>query len=298
MRWHLSLMLGGLSLLFWGAAQAPFVPYNVRELFRPDAVWLSALLLALAVYWLAVWPVWLARRRVSGLVRVWQVPAGLLAYGGIAFLLLLAAVPEEGLFDLVGSPVLNWPGSWELGLRWMALAAVPGVMLYLASQTVRRWRGLRLGALHFWAAAPPLVLAYWGVVVQAATDNLTELMTSPQPLAFAVLCVWLGTLFLPAALLASPVLGAHRFVRWIALTMSLPLAAVCLHYGLADTIDKYGRQFSALQFLLSSDRQHYAALPVIWLRYAVLHVLVIAALVSLQWPHFRVVQRNPTHVPH
>ncbi len=298
MRWHLPLMLGGLSLLFWGAAQAPFVPYNVRELFRPDAAWLSALLLALTVYWLAVWPVWLARRRVSGLVRVWQVPAGLLAYGGIAFLLLLAAVPEEGLFDLVGSPVLNWPGSLELGLRWVALAAVPGAMLYLAAQTVRRWRGLRLGALHFWAAALPLVLAYWGVVAQAATDNLTELMASPQPLAFAVLCVWLGTLFLPAALLASPVPGAHRLVRWAALAMSLPLAAVCLHFGLADTIGKYGRQFSALQFLLSADRQHYAALPVIWLRYAVLHVLVIAALVSLQWPHFRAVQRNPTHVPH
>lgn len=158
--WHFPLMLGGMTLMFWAASQAAFVPYNVRELFRPDAAWLSALLLALAVGWLAVWPVWLARRRVSGLARLWQLPLGLLMYGGVAFLLLHAAVPDESLHDLVGSPVLRWPGQWETGLRWVALAAVPGALLYLAAQTVRRWRGRRLGALHFWAALPVLLLAY------------------------------------------------------------------------------------------------------------------------------------------
>ena len=67
------------------------------------------------------------------------------------------------------------------------LAAAPGALLYLAVQTVGRWRGRRLGALHFWAALPVLLLAYWGVVAQAATDNLTELIAAPQPLAFAAL---------------------------------------------------------------------------------------------------------------
>jgi hypothetical protein len=80
--------------------------------------------------------------------------------------------------------------------------------------------------------------------------------------------------------------------------LSLPLAAVCFHFGLAGEIDKYGQQFSALQFLLSSDRQHYGSLPVVWLRYAVLHGLVIAALASLQWPHFRAAQRHSAHASH
>lgn len=296
--WHLPLMLGGMSLVFWGAAHAPFVPYNVRELFRPDAAWLSALLLALAWYWLAVWPVWLARRRVSGLARLAQLPLGLLAYGAAAFLLLRAAVPAESLFDLVGSPVLHWPGQWELGLRWVALAAAPGALLYLAAQSVRRWRGRRLGGLHFWAALPVLALAYWGVVVQAATDNLTELIAAPQPLAFAALCAWLYAVFLAAAWLASPASAARRIGRLAGVAASLPLAALFLHLGLADEIDKYGQQFSALQFLLSADRQHYAALPLIWLRYSVLHMLVIVALASLQWPHFRTAQRNPAHAHH
>jgi len=295
-RWHLSLMLGGMTLLFWGATHAPFMPYNVRELLRQDAAWLSALLLALVCYWLSVWPVWLARRRVSGLARLGQLPLGLLVYGGVAFLLLDAAVPDESLYDLAGSPVLHWPGQWELGLRWIALAAVPGTLLYLAAQTVRRWRGRRLGALHFLAAVPVLVLAYWGVIAQAATDNLIELIATPQPLAFAALCAWLYTLFLAAALLVSP--ATQRTARLAGVLVSLPLAALFLHLGLAGEIDKYGQQFSALQFLLSTDRQHYSTQPVIWLRYGAAHVLVIAALAFLQWPHFRSPQRLHAHASH
>ena len=295
---HLPLTLGSMSLLFWGAAHASFVPYNVRELLQEDSPWLSALLLALVCYWLAVWPVWLARRQVSGLARLVQLPLGLVAYGALAFLLLRVAVPIESLHDLAGSPVLGWPGQWELGLRWIALAAVPGVLLYLAAQTVRRWRGRRLDALHFWAAVPLLGLAYWGVVTQAATDNLTELIATPQPLAFAALCAWLYLVFLAAASLASPAPATQRSARLAGVAVSLPLAALFLHFGLAGQIDKYGQQFSALQFLLSADRQHYATQPVIWLRYGVLHALVIAALAFIQWPHFRAPQRQPAHVPH
>jgi glycopeptide antibiotics resistance protein len=295
MRWHMSLVLGGMSVLFWGAAHAPFVPYNVRELLRQDSAWLSALLLVVACYWLAVWPVWLARRQVSGLARLVQLPLGLMVYGGIAFLLLDAAVPDESLFDLAGSPVLHWPGQWELGLRWTALAAIPGALIYLAVQTVRRWRGRRLDALHYWAALPVLGLAYWGVVVQADTDNLVELMATPQPLAFAALCVWLYVIFLAAALLASPATAAQRTMRLIGGLVSLPFAALFLHLGLTGSIDKYGQQFSAMQFLLSADRQHYASMSVIWLRYSVLHVLVIVTLASIQWPHFRTAQR--LHAP-
>jgi hypothetical protein len=295
-RWHLPLMLGGMTVLFWGATHAPFMPYNVRELLRHDAAWLSALLFALVCYWLSVWPVWLARRRVSGLSRLGQVPLGLLVYGGVAFLLLNAAVPDESLFDVAGSPVLHWPGQWELGLRWVALAAIPGALLYLAAQTVRRWRGQRLGVLHFWAVVPVLVLAYWGVIVQADTDNLVELLATPQPLAFTALCAWLYILFIAAALLASP--AVHRATQLTGVLVSLPLAALFLHLGLAGEIDKYGQQFSALQFLLSTNRQHYATLPAIWLRYGALHMLVIAVLAFIQWPSFRSAQSHRSPTPH
>jgi len=294
-RWHMPLTLGGMSMLFWSAAHAPFMPYNVRELLRQDSAWLSALLLALSCYWLAAWPVWLARRNISGFARLVLLPLGLLVYGAVAFLLLDAAVPDESLFDLAGSPVLHWPGQWELGLRWAALAVIPGALIYLAAQTVRRWRGRRMGALHYWAALPVLGLAYWGVVVQADTDNLIELMATPRLLAFVALCAWLYIVFLAAALLASPATVAQRPMRLVGMLISLPLAVLFLHLGLAGEISKYGQQFSAMQFLLSTDRQHYAAMSVIWLRYCALHVLVISALAFIQWPHFRAANR--LHAP-
>ncbi|MBZ0069486.1 MAG: VanZ family protein, partial [Thiobacillus sp.] len=301
LRWHFPLVWGGLALLFWTATHAPFVPYNVRELLLRETAWLSALLLALTVYWLAAWPVWLARRRVSGRVRLVQLPLGLLVYGACTFLLLNAAVPDESLHDLVGSPVLHWPWKWETGLRWIVLAAWPGVMLYAAAQTVRRWRGLRLSGMHFWIVLPILGLAYWGVVAQAASDNLIELIAIPQLLGFTALCAWFYTLFLAAAWLASPIPAAFRNVRWIGVAISLPLSALLLYLGLAGEIEKYGQQFSALQFLLSTDRQHYASQSVIWLRYSVVYVLAIGALAFIQWPYFRDAQHTPTpinHAPH
>ena len=43
--------------------------------------------------------------------------------------------------------------------------------------------------------------------------------------------------------------------------------------------------------------QHFAAQPVIWLRYAVLHVLVIVVLAFIQWPHFQA-RRQPNPIAH
>lgn len=293
---HMSVAVGGLALLFWLVSQAAFMPYNVREMLVPEARWTSALLLALACYVLAVGPVWLARRSVSGVARLVQLPLGMFVYGGASFLLLRFAVPQESLHDLVGSPVLGWPGQWETTLRWIALAAVPGTLIYLAAQTVRRWRGLRLGPLHFWAALPVLALAYWGVVVQAATDNLTELIAAPHGPGFLAVCAAAYATVGAAAMLASP--GRHWRTAVLVCVLSLPVAGGLLALGLAGEIDKYGQQFSALQFLLSPDRAHYAGSWDIAVRYSVLHVLVLAALASLQWPHFRSARRMQRPSPH
>lgn len=282
---HVVLAVGLMTAAIFIGTRLDFVPYNVRELLNPAHAALAAFLLALAVYWLAAFPVWLARREMSGAARMALLPLGLLVYGGVAFLLLGGAVPDESLFDLAGSPILDWPGQWETGLRWMALLLVPGASIYLAVQSVRRWRGKPLGALHFWAALPAFALAYWVVVVEAATDNLVELIATPSLPAWLALCGWLYLLCLAAALLASPLKPAERPWAWGVAGLSLPLGGLLLYLGLAGDIDKYGQHFSALQFLLSRDRQHYASPMAVWLRYAGLHVLVIAALAFLQWPH-------------
>jgi glycopeptide antibiotics resistance protein len=299
-RWPASAAwtIGMMALGLWAVMSLPFVPYNVRELFRQDMPWLSALLVSINCYWLASWPVWLARRRVSGVVRLLQLPLGLLLYGLIDFVILYFAVPEESLHDLVGSPVLGWAWQWETLGRWIALASLPGVTIYLAAQSVRSLRGLKLGILHFAAVLPVIPLAYWVVVEAAATDNLVELIAAPRALAYIALCGWLYVLMLAAALAASPLQGKQAKLRFLGILVSLPLAALLLNLGLADGIEKYGQRFSAIQFLLSADRQHYVSPPVVWLRYSVLHFLAIAAIAFIQWPFFRARPRPNNQITH
>ena len=269
-----------LSLLFYFASKAAFLPYNVREMMGPQPSWMSALLLAFVCWWVINWPMLLANRDVSGLKRIGQLPLGLLIYGVVSFLLLYFSVSTESLHDLLGSPILQWPGQWEIGLRWLAFAAIPGALFYLATQTARRLSGIAVDGLQFWAAAPILILSYWGVVVQAASDNVVELIATPHPLAFAALCAWIYTLFLATLWIRSQ---ASIKIKILAVLASLVLAYIFLSVGLDSAIQKYDQQFSALQFLLSTDRQHYASESVIWLRYVLLHLLAMMTIALMQY---------------
>lgn len=286
-----------LGLLFFVATKAPFLPYNVREMMGSQPSWSSALLLASACWWLINFPMLLASRDVSGLSRFWQLPLGMLMYGSVSFLLLYLSVSTESLHDLLGSPILQWPGAWEMGLRWIALVATPGAIFYLATQTARRFSDVPVAALQLWAAAPMLILSYWGIVTQAATDNLVELIATPRPLAFAALCAWLYTLFLVAVWVRSQ---ASITIKAFVILASLLLAYIFLSLGLDSAIQKYDQQFSALQFLLSTDRQHYASESTLWLRYSVLHLMAIMTIALMQYTRLNLSRplRAISHVAH
>ena len=60
---------------------------------------------------------------------------------------------------------------------------------------------------------------------------------------------------------------------------SFPLAYFALNAGFESFIIKYGKVFSAFQFLLSKDREHYAAPLELAMRYGIAHgaLLLLAA---------------------
>jgi len=277
-----------LTMLFfglWGISVLPGVPYNVKELFADGPAWLSAFLLALFILWSAASPVWFARRLANSPAALWQVLVFMLAYGGVGYALLRLAVPMESLNDIVGSPVLAWPWEWELLGRFVALYAVPGVLIMVAVQSARQIRGRHMGPWHWLSAVPVLGISYWVVIVQADTDNLTELL-APHDFASACVAMVLFGLFLAAALVASPS-PVRRWLPAASVAASMGLAFLGLRCGLAWDLEKYGQHFSALQFLLSEDRAHYVSSTVAWLRYAGLHLVAIGALVLIQRPFLR-----------
>lgn len=291
---HFILVVSALTIVAGSAATIQSIPYNFRELFQNEHPWISSALLAICCYWTAVWPVWLSGLNPAGWRRWVRVPAGISVYGGVIYILLRAAVPKESLFDMVGSPVLGWNDDLETALRWVALAAFLGAVFILVRQVIGMLAGRKAVRSEILSAALLLLISYWGIVDQASTDNLLELMAYPYMLSFVMLTGWLFSLFLSSALLASQTFrhrfGASVFFTIILLAVSLAL----LHLGLSSEIHKYGQNFSAIQFLLSTDRNHYTDEATAWLRYVMLHIFTIAVCTLIQWPYWNEMRLVPT----
>lgn len=275
-----ALVLAGV---LWTASHLPFVPYNVRELIAGDYPILSAALLAVALLWVFGFPAFAIARRIGTSRRLGWLAGAFVLHGTVAWLLLRVAVPMESLHDIVGSPVLDWPWEWELIGRFLGLFLLWSAAAFGAAMLILRPRVPLLRApLLIWGAALPLLLgiSYYVVVAQAATDNLTELLAQRASLG-AFLWLW-GAVLLTAA--ASSALGValgtrfHRGGRWgpaLAL-ISLPLTYAALTLALESHIVKYDRVFSAFQFLLSGDREHYAGPGELAARYVVAYLGMVA----------------------
>ena len=273
------VLASGLAL-----ALVPTVPYNLRELLAPDGRPWSALVIpavALAMFGL---PPWIGRAAVpSRGVPVAQVAAALVAGPLALALLLLVAAPLESLHDLVGAPVLDIAPAIELTGRLAVLLA--GVVWALALGSALHgallppgWRG---GSVAHLILHGLWVLPAWHLVVVswAATDNLTELMAGGGGIrATACVLAYACLVGLTASVLVGAAIAPDR--RRIVVGVLWALSSVGLGWLLAsagtqDAIVKYGRMFSALQFLLSASRDTYVSGLALGIRFALAHLAAI-----------------------
>ncbi|MEG2155393.1 MAG: VanZ family protein [Burkholderiaceae bacterium] len=287
-----------ITAVIWLVTHAPGVPYNLPGVLRPDFPIVSAALIAAALALGAAWP-GLARRVASGEAPpalLWRWPLLLVAVAGaVAAALMLGAVPIK-ITKLVGTTSLGWPAHTE---TWARLTVLVGTMLWmLLGGSVLAWTRLvpgptRSALLAVWLAGSCLILplAYWVIVIEAVTDNLVELIAhEASPLAAAGVAAWFALMGATAASIARLL---RRGVWRAGLALGVALASVGLGWGLLQWVTepalfKYGAQFSALQFLLSADRQHYLPLWPLLARYAMVHATVLAygvwAMGPVVWP--------------
>lgn len=282
--------IAALSLALCFVVNLPGVPYNVRELIALGPLGLvSSLSLALSLFLMANGPLVLLNRSP---LWVLAAPLGLPLVGAVCFALLRVGVPLEGIHDVVGSPVLDWPWEWERLLRFMALWTAIGLQIGLACLFVamlldpRRLPAFINGLLVTVLLAYPL---YWFVVVRAATDNLVELMAHQASfaaaswLAFGVLGICLAASSL-SVLLAVP----HRWRTLLpVIVLGSLLASLALVAGLEENVIKYEKVFSALQFLLSTDRSQYVTGMALWGRFSAVLVVLVCGLAVLQHAGWR-----------
>ncbi|MHB1360571.1 MAG: VanZ family protein [Rhodocyclaceae bacterium] len=282
-----------LAAAIYVVVRLPGIPYNIRELL-PHGIGgiLAALGLSAAVYLAANSPLLLLTEKTR--LRLVLFPLLLPLQGAIIWMLLRIGVPMESIHDIVGAPTLGWPWEWEIFFRFLALhqalaMQLVGAVLIAAALC----RPAHLVGLIYWAViamlfAWPLHLV---VVDWAATDNLTELMRdggslrASSLLAAGILLACLGGTALSAAI-AIPTCRRRLLV---AALLSAPLAASCLIAGLEPVLVKYNQAFSAAQFLLSPDREHYLPQSTLLMRYILVHALVTAAIAIIQLRAWRTI---------
>lgn len=279
----LAVVLAGA---LWVASHLSVVPYNVRELIGGDYPLLSALLLSMALLWIFGFPALAIGRCLARRDGLGCLAGAFVLHGVVAWLMLRVAVPMESLHDIVGSPSLHWPWEWELIGRFLGLFLLWSAAAFGGAMMVLRPRVSAVRApLLVWSGALPFLLgiSYYVAIVQADTDNLTELLADYASLGSFL---WLWGAFLVVAI-ASSMLGLMLGTRFrhagkwasVFILFSPLLAYLALSRALEPYILKYDQVFSALQFLLSSDRAHYASPEELGLRYVIayLGVVVIAA---------------------
>jgi hypothetical protein len=282
----------------WMVGAWSSMPYNVRELFAKHGLLSGAAIGAvLLLFGGLAWKLGIDFLRHPRQVALYAFPA-LVLTSAVVFLLIAFVLPQESIDDIVGSPVLAMPPNLERCLRFIGLAATPllgwSLGIRLAHGQFSRYD---IPAYSVWLAG--FTVAYFVVVYWACTDNVTELLRSNGA---NWLVVGVPAWFVLTGALAAAVVRYSFVLRenWMPLAGVVVLSAFSVGLGweliqLSTTsrLEKYGAQFSAIQFLLSPDRDHYLSSGQLSARFAVVHIVtlgylavcgrMLTPLMSLRW---------------
>jgi VanZ family protein len=287
----------------WLVMRSSLTPYNVRELMDARHPLLSLVLLAVAFYWVAGFPVLITQWLARGGLYLLSLPPLALIHGLATWVLLRLAVPMESIHDIVGSPILDWPWEWELLGRFLALfgfwsTAMIGGALVASRPLVPHFNSALIG----WSAGACVLvpLTYYVVVAEASTDNLVELIANNGGVgAFLLIGLAVATASSAGtriALASAFALQSGRVAAaaaWVA--GSAALTYIMLYFGTEQVIVKYDQVFSAMQFLLSSDRSHLASSSELILRFAAIYSVLITATAIVQYPLWRLISQSQRH---
>lgn len=292
-----------VAVILYATLKLPFVPYNVKELISGDIPWLNCIGLSVFLFWCFGFPIWFFDK-----IFYKPYPTPLHLFSGtsihvlVACFLLLISAPTESLHDIVGSPILaNIPHAVETYIRLTALLGILSLCLFGAAIISNTALGARKNILLYYliGAGMTIILIpvyYWGIVLQAATDNLIELLPSEGRSWLTLLIIIYLILITAISAITASITTNRQWQKlvWLipVLFISYPVGFWLLQTGTEQYIYKYGKVFSALQFLLSSDRDHYIEYDTLQMKFYIAHSAFLITLAITQWPMWISVRRN------
>ena len=294
-----SFLLVCFILLTGGAVDKvlslPQLPYNIRELIGPDNRFLLASGLIVTWLWMVGFPLLRLENQYHlephSYNKIRRFPQNFtigLVWHCLAFSFLgRMFLPKESLYDVIGSPTWGVLPELEILMRLCSLFLLFSASSYIAGaivlSSVFKVPPARLKLFIVWFAS---CLLSWTVsIFMAGTDNLTELMVEDgYSLYLFVFPIYLTTLFtLAYALINIRALSSRQVSATIILVLlSGPLSYQLINLGLEPLVVKYNNAFSALQFLLSTDRQHYLAENDLYIRFLIAHYTLLTIITLFQ----------------
>jgi len=293
-----------LALALSFLSKLSFIPYNVRELISGQYAWLRRFGLSSTLFWCLGFPVWyVARTLNSKRENLWYCWTGVGIHSVVAWVLIRLSTPLESIHDIVGSPILTniIPGEFELFLRFIAFFGIFSLLLFGAVLMVNSLlscypRLLPYYIIGFVSLIILLPIYYWGVVLEAATDNIIELLPDEGRSWWIILIVLYIFLFAFIGSACSALLALKQWHKliWILLSgfISYPLGYLLMEWGTEQYIMKYGVVFSALQFLFSTDRNHYVVDEALKLRFYFAHTAFIFLIFITQFPQWIMIHQQ------
>lgn len=280
-----------LASAIYTVGHLPGMPYNIRELFPSGFQGaIAAFSLSTTLLLATNSPFLLLKQKSQRLLILF--PLLLLVQGIIIWILLRVGVPMESIGDIIGTPILGWPWEWEMILRFLALhqavaTQIVGAVLLIAALR----RPTLLAGFIYWLIISLLLSwpFHYIVVDQAGTDNLVELMRDNAAfLSSSLLATGIWMIGIAGSALSAVIHSSSQRIRLLSVaTLAALLAAIVIQAGLEPMLVKYGKAFSALQFLLSPDRQHYLPDTDLAKRFAAALVASIVAVAFLQMGSWR-----------
>ncbi len=275
-------------------SQSSSVPYNIRELISGSHPLLNAIGLSITFFCCFGFPLF-SIISFSGQfeVKTTRLMALVLLHCIVSWLLLRLFAPIESLHDIIGSPTFGVVPEIEMVCRFIGLFIPFSIALFMVASSMVSWFKQTPEKTNHIFSFFVLVLigfplSYWIVVIEAGTDNLIELLANEgRSLSVLGIALYFFILTIPATLLSASLTHPNTkkwLISLIILVVSFPLAYLCINWATESLIVKYGRVFSALQFLFSPDREHLISGNAIVIHFMFVHALLLLLISLSQLP--------------
>tara|TARA_R110001583_G_scaffold7158_5_gene35643 strand:+ start:12686 stop:14968 length:2283 start_codon:yes stop_codon:yes gene_type:complete len=292
---YFPMVLGVLFIyvLLLIAHSLPGVPYNVKEIYEGNNVYIGALIFSIILFHVFGFPMALLQqlleRNTCNLKNLLLV---IISHIGITWLLVRLFIPTESIHDILGSPVWGGVPEVELLFRFIGLFSLFSTAIFCVSMTIlptAKVINKNLLRISVWLFFGLLILPfnYLVIIVLAGTDNITELLIN-EGYSFHGLYIvtyLISTLFLALHLVMAIVnrslIKIVKIVLFIVITT--PVMYWLIQSGTDNYIIKYNKVFSALQFLLSANRDAYIAPKLLFYYFSAAHISLVTLIVITQW---------------